>query len=275
MTPTELLSTILNMVGDQLRLPEQYAWAPAVFVGVTLLGLLMLTRGARWAPGLAALTFLAIGGFGGKALAGAIGTPLWPTVAVAAAIGGVLGVVMFRFWQALMLATCCILVGYGVYFGQSLKPEANNWLTQTADNGTVTLEPAGAVVGENQLSALDKLGGLWDHLEASVPDFAKNTLILVLATGIAGLVFGLLLPRLSRSLWAATVGTVVFGVGATALLEQYSPGTIDWLTADNMRAWMVVGVIWALSLAMNFATCSRGRKKEPADNTAEGEPAAA
>jgi hypothetical protein len=60
----ELLVALFETMTDQLRLPEGYEWAPlAGLCTATGFGLLLLLRGARWAPGLAALTFLGIGGF--------------------------------------------------------------------------------------------------------------------------------------------------------------------------------------------------------------------
>ena len=277
MTPTEILTAALEMVGDQLKLPEQYSWAPlATFAGAVVIGLILMLRGARWAPALAAITFLAIGGLGGKALAGAIGTPLWPTIGVTAVLGGIMGVVMFRFWQAVVLAACCVIVAFGVYYVRDLTPEVQNWLSATAEPGVVSLEAPGTVVGDTQTNAWTKLGGLWDHLKLNVPGFTKTAWMLLLSTGLAGLVFGLLLPRFSRALWVASLGTLIFGIGATALLQQYSPGTFDWLIANNFRAWGIVGAIWLVSVGLNFMACKRGggaKKSSGADAAAE--PAAA
>ena len=274
----ELLFALFETFTEHIKLPEGYGWAPiAGLSAATGFGLLLLLRGARWAPGLAAVTFLAIGGLGGSFLVRAIGTPFWPTVGVAGVLGFVLGLVMFRFWQALLLATCCIIAGLSVYFVRSLHPEVANWHASLAESGLVTLPPAGTIAGDNRPSALAELNSLWQHLDANVPSFATTSLVLVLSTGLAGLIFGLLLPRASRALWATSLGTLTFGVGATALLKQFAPDALDWLLADNLRAWVIVGIIWLLSLGLNLATCRRKSEKKSSQEkaSARGKPATA
>ena len=277
MTPEELLPALFETMIDHLKLPGGYKWAPtAVFAVVSGFGLMLLLRGARWAPGLAGLTFVAISGLGGSFLARAIGTPFWPTVGVTGVVGLVLGLSMFRFWQAVLLAACCIIAGFSVYFVRTLNPEVAIWRAGLPESG-VALQPAGTIAGENRPSAMSELNSLWQHLDANVPDFATTSLVLLLSTGLAGLVFGLLLPRASRALWAASLGTLIFGVGATALLRQFAPEPLSWLLADNMRAWGVVGAVWMISLALNLVTCRQRPAKKPkqGEAPAKNEPALA
>ena len=276
----ELLVALFETMTDQLRLPEGYEWAPlAGLCTATGFGLLLLLRGARWAPGLAALTFLGIGGWAGSFLAGAVGTPFWLTVGVVGVVGCVLGVVMFRFWQALLLAACCVVAGLSVYYARDLTPDVQNWVSATgAELDLIALQPPGTVVGEGRPSALAELGSLWTHLDQQVPNFATTVWALVASIGLAGLVFGLLLPRASRALWAATLGTVFLGVGGTLLLKQFEPGAYDWLLADNARAWAIVGVVWLASFVLNLLTCRHrkpSKKPEKARTRAGAKPAVA
>jgi hypothetical protein len=86
------------------------------------------------------------------------------------------------------------------------------------------------------------------------------------------------LPNVSRALWAASLGTVFFGIGATAVLRQYEPAALSWLLVHTAAAWIIVGTIWSLSLGLNLVTCRRrpaGRKAEKAEGGAKGKPAAA
>jgi hypothetical protein len=265
MTPKELLLALFETLTEHLKLPEGYEWAP--LAGTCLIagfGLVLLVRGAAWAPGLAALTFLGIGGWVGSFLASAIGSPFWPTTGVIGMLGFVLGLVMFRFWQAILLAACFVVAGLSVYFVRALHVEVANWHSASAIPGVVTLPPAGTVVGDGQPTSMAELSSLWSHLNDKVPNFATTFWALVSSTALAGLVFGLLLPRAARALWAASLGTALGGIGCTALLTQFAPGALAWLTADNARAWGIVGLVWVLSLAWNLATCRRRKSANAA-----------
>ena len=267
MTPEELIVALYETLTQHLKLPEGYEWAPLAVIGlVTVFGLMLLLRGAKWAPGLAAVTFLGIGGCAGSFLSQAIGTPFWPTVGVVGVLGFVLGLVMFRFWQAILLATCFVIAGLSVYFVRALTPEVQNWISATPQAGLITLRDPGTVVGENQSTAWTEFQSLWTHLDQNVPDFSPTTWTLVLSTGLAGLIFGLLLPGVSRALWAASLGTLFFGIGVTAVLSRFAPSALDWLKAHHEWAWGIVGIVWLLSLALNLVT---GRHKKP-EKQAEG-----
>ena len=279
MTPEELLFALFQTMTEHLKLPEGFGWVPLAGLGlVTALGLVLLLRGAKWARGLAALGFLALGGCGGSLLAHAVGTPFWLTVWVVGVVGCVLGMLLFRFWQALLLGACCIVAGLSVYYVRTLTPEVQNWVSASTEPSLLTLQPAGTVVGNEQPGALAELGSLWTHLAQNVPNFATTFWALVLSTGLAGLIFGLLLPRASRALWAASLGTALFGIGATALLSRFMPSVLDWLLANHAWAWGIVGLVWLLSLAYNLVTGRRGKPAQASEEAAakaKGEPAPA
>jgi len=261
MTPEELIVALYETLTQHLKLPEGYEWAPLAGIGlVTVFGLMLLLRGAKWAPGLAAVTFIGIGGCAGSFLSQAVGTPFWPTVGVVGVLGFVLGLVMFRFWQAVLLATCFMIAGLSVYFVRALTPEVQNWISATPQAGLITLRDAGTVVGDNQSTAWTEFQSLWSHLDQNVSSFSPTAWTLVLSTGLAGLIFGLLLPGVSRALWAASLGTLFFGIGITAALSRFAPSALDWLKANHEWAWGIVGIVWLLSLALNLVT---GRHKKP------------
>ncbi len=277
MSPEKMLYGLFDFASSHLTPPPGYEWAPLAVVGaLALVGLLFLTRGARWARALAGLTFLAIGGGAGVAVARAIGTPQWPTVGVGAAVCCLVGVMLFRFWQALILALTCVLAGFSVYYVRTLTVPVDNWMSASADPNFVSLDPAGTVVGAARTSGWVRFQDLWAYLSQNVPGFSTNAWAILLGAGIGGLLIGLLLPRLSRALWAATLGTVLAGVGVAALLKDYLPDALDWLLADNTRAWAIVGGVWALSVILNFLTAGkRKHKRAPKPARAEAEPAAA
>jgi hypothetical protein len=267
MTPEEVIVALFETLTQHVKLPDGYEWAPlAGFGAVTAFGLVLLLRGAKWAPGLAALTFLGVGGLAGSLLSQAIGTPLWPTVGVVGVLGFVLGLVMFRFWQAVLLATCFMIAGLSVYYARVLTPEVQNWISATPESGVITLRDPGTVVGDSHPGALAEFKSLLSHLDQNVSKFSTTTWTLVLSTGLAGLIFGLLLPGASRALWAASLGTLFFGIGLTAGLSRFAPGPLDWLKTNHGWAWGIVGIIWLLSLGLNLASCRRGK---PAKATEE------
>jgi hypothetical protein len=278
MTLDELLLALFQAATEHLKLPEGYGWASfAGLILVTAFGLLLLVRGAKWAPAFGALTFLGLGVFVGAFLARAIGTPMWITSGLTGVVGCVLGLVLFRFWQALLLGMCFVIAGLSVYSVRSLHVEMENWMS-LPPGADITLPAAGSVVGEHQLTATQKLSSLWTHLSENVPHFTLTFWALVVSTGLAGLVFGLLLPRISRALWAASLGTLFFGIGVTILLRELAPSALDWLGTHHALSWSIVAALWLLSLAHNLVSCRRRKPaadKSEADIRAKGKPATA
>ena len=178
---------------------------------------------------------------------------------------------MFRFWQAMLLAGCFMIAGLSVYYVRVLTPEVQNWISASPQSGTITLRDPGTVVGDSQSGAMAEFNSLWTHLDQNVANFSTTTWTLVLATGVAGLIFGLLLPGVSRSLWAASLGTVLFGIGLTAAMSHFAPSALAWLKTSHGWAWGIVGTIWVLSVALNLAT---GRRRKIADQAESPPPEA-
>lgn len=271
MTPEEILVALFRTFTEHLRLPAGFTWVPlAITASITIFGLLLLLRGAKWAPALGALAFLAIGGGIGSFLAQAVGTPLWPTVGVVGLVGFILGLILFRIWQALLLSLCFVAAGLSVYYVRVLTPEVENWLSATPQAGLVTLPQAGSVVGDQAAGGWSQVQGLYQHLDQNIADFTQTFWALTLVTALAGLIFGLLLPNASRSLWAATLGTLFFGIGLTSILNSVAPQALEWLKTNHGAAWGIVGLIWLFSMTINLLTC-RG-KKNPRDKDGGNKP---
>lgn len=260
MTMEQMLYAFLASVRDHIQLPG-YEWAPsAITVGIALAGLLLMIRGAKWAPGVGAVGFLALGGVGGHFLSLWLGTPQWPTVAITGIAAFALGLALFRIWQAVILAGCFIVAALGAYYVHDLTPAVNTWLGD--GSAAISLPDAGTVVGSDAQSGWAKAQSLFGHLSANVPNFQFNFWALLTGAGVAGLALGLVLPRASRSLWAATIGTVMLAMGATGLMETHAPQALEWLLADNVRAWGIVGAVWLASFAWNLVTSGPKRAKE-------------
>lgn len=273
MSVDTLLSGLLEYGFRYVQIPDGWTWAPMGACGIVLLaGVLTLVRGAKWAPGLAALAFLLGGAAGGTYLAPQIGMPVSVTAALLGLAGGVAGLVLFRFWQALLLAACLGGVAVGVY-GTRLVPEINAWLQPAPDDGLVSLAPANTVVGDQRPGPMQELSSLWTHLSATVPNFRLTFGGLAAGAGLGGLLLGFLLPRVSRALWSATLGTAVAGIGLAGLLKQFAPNTLDWLIASPTVGWSIVGTVWLTSLMYGYRSTARRKVPEPEDVSPAPEPA--
>jgi len=275
MTTGELLHGLLQTFSQQIQLPTGYEWAPLAAGGCgASLGFLLLIRGAKWAPFFCALAFLGLGSGGGAWLANAIQTPLWPTVGVGAVGGVVLAVTLFRFWQAALLAGCfaaAALMAYAV----RLTPNIAEWQERgLAENQLVTLQAPGAVVAQTD-SAWTGLSSLWQHLAQTVPQFQLSVATLALATVVAGFALGWFAPRVSRALWATTLGLLLLGMGATALLQSFAPAALEWLIRNDRAAWGLVAGVWLVGLGYNLLTCRRPAKKGAEAPAGDGKPAVA
>lgn len=263
----EIIDGLLRSVSQHVNLPVDTTYAPLLAAAIVIVGgLLLMVRGARWGPAYAALTFLVVGAAAGwtgwRQFAGADSS-----AGIAAAVGGIvaagIGVVFFRFWQALLLSACLVMAGLTVYGVRDLQPALHSWTNpglQAEDGGmlpSTILPAAGSVVDETGRSAQSvgtRLSELWAHLSASVPSFATTFWGIVLATGVLGLLIGFFLPRLSRSLWAASVGTFMLVLGIGAAASQAAPGLLAVAKDYGGIAWAIVGALWLTSVLYNFRT---------------------
>ena len=284
MDPLELFRGLVETLTQQVRLPEQYRWAPLAAAGFTsLLGLVLLVRGARWARGLAAGTFLVLGLAAGARLGPQLQTPGWAAAGVAGLLAFGLGWLLFRFWQALLLAGCLASIGLGIYTYRSLTPQIDAWLNRGVEDGLVTLPPAGDVTlpdageaaGQAAGGAVARLHDLCNHLSANVPRFQTTFFAIVAGTALLGLALGLFAPRLSRSLWAATLGTLFFGIGLAGVLQALAPAWLEWLLAHDRAAWGLTGAIWALSFGYGLISCRPAPAPAPGQSPAEARAATA
>lgn len=274
MTATETLGALWQLAGEHLRMPAGYEWAPlAGSCACALFGAVLLLRGARWAPGLAGLLLGGLCGVGAAAVAQNNGYSPLPAGLVVGVLGLGACLLMFRVLQAALLAGCLALAGVGVYYARALTPEVQSWLSRGIEGETLTLRPAGQIVDAGNWAG--RAGELWNHLAANVPQFQLTLGSVVGLTLAAGFVFGLLLPRLSRAIWASTLGTLICGVGATGLLQQFAPAALTWLAANPAPAWGVVAGVWFVSLVINLVSTRRARPAAALPPIEQSKPAAA
>jgi hypothetical protein len=271
MNTEQLLSSLLQMVQTHVRIPENLQWVPAVLAAFALIsGLITIVRGGRSAPGIVAVVFLVVGGAGGYYLAGQIATPAWLTAGIIGLVAGVLGLALFRLWQALLLGGVAMLAAMGVFAAYSLTPEISAWSDGVAPADIAfDLKPAGTIVGEQRASVGQELASLWTHLDMNVPSFQLKVWSVLGSSGLAGLIFGLLLPRASRALWVSALGTLMIGSGVAGLLEQLAPAQLEWLVANPHLGWVAVGIVWVAAFMSCFLTT-----KPKAKRVAESKPVA-
>ncbi len=264
-----------NMIFNTLNqhIPPGAGWIPLTAAAViALFGFVFLVKGARLAPILASVCFGLLGAATGKLVSAPLSTPLWPTIGVCTAVGLVLGVLLLRLWLAVLAGVCLILVGLSVYTGQVLREPLNKYLTSGLDhdNQLVTLPGGPAETGQSagwQAQARD----LWTHLSSSVPNFQPSFYTIVLSAGLAGLVLGLLLPRVTRAFWAASLGTGLLLIAVSGAAHACWPVALPWVTQWGL---LVAGVLWGISLLYNLADLGVfGKKPAPATPANNGAPA--
>ncbi len=255
----ESVKTLLDTLRQHV--PTDAAWIPLAAAGLTaLIGLVLLLRGARLAPAAIAIAFCVAGGYTGTHVASAFGTPLWPTVAAGSVIGLVAGVLFFRLWLAGIVAAFLAAGALTFYGAQVLTGPLAQYGKVEAQG--VSLPPAPMSAPADWASRLVAIvAPLWDYLCQQVPTFHASFYAIVISTGLGGLVFGLLLPRVARAAWAATLGTALLLAGLYALLEG------RWAQADPWFArWgtLTAGSMWSVALLYNLADMVGWRPRRPA-----------
>jgi len=263
MPTTDIPRMLLDTVKEHL--PPGAEWAPLAAAGVlAAIGLLFMVKGARLAPVLAALVFAGAGAALGPLLSSWFQIPLWPTVGGCAAAGLLLGVILFRIWLALLVGGCLAVVSLAVYSGQVLRIPLNDYLSAGLDRQQqlVTLPQAGSPLAPST-DVQKELVGLWTFLDGKVPNFQTSVLAIVGSAALAGLIFGLLLPKLARAFWAASFGTLLLTFAAGSAVQLHWPQHMPWLLNQGL---IVAGILWLISLAYNWADVHHAglKKSEPA-----------
>ncbi len=257
--PAKLLDTITQ------HLPTGSDWMPLAGVIVMgVVGLVFMVKGAKLAPVLAAIAFAGLGAVTGLILSHSLPVPPWPLIVVTGTVGLLLGIVLFRLWFALLVAGCLVAAALSLYGGNVLQPALNDYPVrglQPSDTGVevTLLEPGTALVTIPPWN--EELANLWSYLGQTVPTFQTSFYTIVIMSGLAGLVFALLLPKAARAFWAATVGTGLFLPAVYALMHSHWPSGASWLAQHGL---FVAAVIWSISLIYNLADVLNWSPKKPA-----------
>ncbi|MFH1749041.1 MAG: hypothetical protein ABIG44_18575 [Planctomycetota bacterium] len=262
------------------HIPHDAAWmafaGPAV---LGLFGLILMVKGAKLAPLMSALAFLGIGVLAGSFTAHWLGSPFWVSVAITAVLGFVLGLVLFKVWLAVLISICFVACSLSLYGGKVITPYLANYSSNNyqAENATVgvTLPDPGATVAVAETPQIE-LSRIWTYLSTEVPSFLTSFWAILISTGLAGLVFGLLLHRFSRALFAATAGTFFFLTAAVATLQNLWPSGLDWIQSLGIWQWLIIALLWGVSLGYNLLDQrNKSQSVSAEDELPEGETATA
>ncbi len=262
----QLLTTALETVRQHA--PQQAAWLPpAVAGGVILVALVLMTRGARLAPVLVSVLFLGLGAWTGWFASQLLLTPFWPTVIATSLVGAAVGAVLAKLWMAVLLAGAFIAAALTLYSVQVIAPNIDG--ASTVDVYAVQLPTvAEGPVAETADAVLLRI---WQRLAAEVPNFRTSIWAILLSLGLAGLIFGLLLPKVTRVLLTSTAGTLLLLASGWVVLKTNWPEAVSGVESLGAWGWAVITGPWLLSLLVNGRHASRRR---PVAEQPEEEPAA-
>lgn len=256
--------SVAIQVLDTIRqhLPAGADWAPlATLGGAVVIGLLFMIRGARLAPALCAIFFLGVGCAAGPLVAAQANLPWLPTLIVLGTLGLVIGIVMFRLWFAVLVAGSLAVTSLAFYSAQTLLPLAESFSVrglEAGESGLVVTLPDAPTDEARLVSWLPISAAFVDHVRTAQPNLGMNVLAITLAAGVAGLVFALLLPKTSRAVWAATMGTLVFVPAIYFLFALIWRDGAEWMG----RYPLVIGAaLWSASLLINLADLLEWRMK--------------
>lgn len=270
----DLLHRLMAFISEHT--PSDQQWAPTgIFALVLLVGAVLLIRGGRM------LGVVVLGGLGvlgaalGSALAPTFGLPALPLAGVGAVLGIALSFLWRRLWIGLLMAACLTIACWTVYGAQTLENPAIVEFTSrnfdTQSSLVVLPSPGEQVAGTSLLADAVKL---WGHASETIPWFQGSVFAIACFAGLAGLVFGFLLPGLASSVWAATAGTAIAGCGAAGLLGLWAPTWIDWLARSPEWAWGILAGAWGVSVILN-AYSLRPARRPPAAPAETAQPAVA
>jgi len=276
-----MMETWPKMILEALtqHIPQSAAWLPYASTGVlALLGLVLMAKGAKLAPLMAACAFATGGGLSGSYVAHWFSTPVWPTIGVGAAIGFGLGLVLFKLWLSILVAASFVVAALSFYGVKVVSPHLEGYTSQgynAREPGIgVTLPMPGSTVAVAP-SPQEELTHLWSYLTGRIPSFQTSFWAIVASTGLAGLLVGLLVPRVARALLASTLGLGCVLLAVVAGLKALWPEALGWLTTLGPWTWGVAAGVWTVSLLYNFVDLGGRRtvRRDPPEPVAK--PAAA
>lgn len=271
MESQELLHSLLQALREHI--PSGPGWTPVTLTAAAgLLGLILMLRGARFAPAVVALGLTIGGGFVGSLVSNWAAIPLGP--ALCAGIGGVAGLILslalFRLWIALQVAALLVAAALALYSTRLAQP-LSTFVSKEYDPQTqqVTLL-APEELPPQQQAWHTQAADLWAYLGEQVPAFQISFFAIVVSAALAGLVFAGLMPKAARSFWAATLGTGLFVASAWFVLYALAPPEL----LERVGPWgpTIAGTLWCVSLLANLIDLVWTRKPKPREDEPKAKP---
>jgi hypothetical protein len=205
--------------------------------------------------------FIGLAALSGRWAAVAMALPLWPTVLLAAALGGIVAHLFYRWSLGLALATVLALAAAAWSTGTSLDA--------SEIRGALSDLPGLVGVGEASPALPDQPGNLMHFLEkvqrqaiqvweamTTRPEAQKHLLITMLAGAAVGLLAGLVLGRLAAILWTSVLAAGGLLFAGISLAVWYQPQWGDYLS-DNRQYVLMAGA--AAALLFMLRQLARGR----------------
>lgn len=257
------LAELISMIQDALtaHLPSSSTWIPgAIMGGFVLFGLVLLVRGAKFAPVFMCIAMAGAGAYAGTLVANNSSLAMMPAVAVGSLVGSILGIALFRVALAASVGVLAMVAGVAAFGMTGLRAPLSDWGTSATSDEVFEVTIPSDETATVASSRWAELNSLWGYLAAEVPNFQKKFYGILGSTGLAGLLFGWLMPRGARAFWAATLGVLVFGAGLQRVLDTYAQDVLFKIEDHGQIAWIVVGVVWLISFIVNFRGISRRRK---------------
>ncbi|TWT45352.1 hypothetical protein RAS1_17750 [Phycisphaerae bacterium RAS1] len=266
--PRMLLDTVHQHVSSGA------AWMTYGLMGlVALSGLMSLIKGARMAPMGIATALAILAGMSGTFVAKGLNTPVVPTVCVTGVVGLLLGFAFFRGWLGLLMSACVMFAALSFYGGRVLQKPLSEYTSSNFDhqNQLVTL-PGEAGTSPSTKDVSEELRRVWAYLSSreDVPNFQTTFWSIAGSSALAGLIFGLLLPSLTRAILAATSGSVVFFGALWLLAHTARPELAAKIDVASPWVWGGAAVVWVISLLYNFTDVRRPKTAKRVVEAAPG-----
>jgi hypothetical protein len=205
--------------------------------------------------------FIGLAATAGRWLADSMVLPLWPTVLLAAALGGILAHLFYRWSLGLALAVVLAVAGAAWSTGSSLD----------TDDLRGALSDFSAVVGAGETSspAPGEPAGLIRYVErvwrqvvqiweavAARPEAQKHLWVTMLAGAAIGLFAGLVLGRLAAILLTSVLAAGGLLLAGMSLAAWYQPQWGEYLS--NHRQYVLMAAVAAVMLFILYQL-ARGR----------------
>ena len=258
---------------------------PVSYLCAGLTGLVLWGAGRIVAPAAATLVALVVGLIAGLTIAPLIPVSRWIPALVGAGLGAAIGWSLMRLWTALLLALllgAAIPVSVAAARGEPLpggaepkgdapsqKEKEAAWAPRTRDlivrvqSGAASDAAASVAKKAVAASVPDRIHGAIEATRRWLENLEPKTRRLVMATGIAGLlgglVVGLLFPRFGAAVISSALGTLLMAGAVKPALES--------VAADPSSLWperpgtilLALGVVAGIGLLVQLAMGRRAR----------------